>query len=505
MTAATQSRTGRSALGMFATLIYSVVTALVAFKATPLLLGWLGPARFGAFKAVSEWFAYLPLLEFGLGGALAACLAPAVGRSDRVEICSVMTGGFRAYCRIIPLVLIAGTALAFALPTIPAFRNIGATELRTATLILVLPALWNPFAVFRMLAEARQLLFVVSTLLTLQSLLTTVMLLVAARAGWGLPGQSAAIVLGQLPILVALAWSGFRWQPGALRGPEDEGIKRKIWALNWPTFVFTLSGRLSLLSDNIIVAILLGPAMVGPFYLTQRLPILAQAQLQNIGGATWAGLVELHAQGRVDVFRARFLEISGLTSGLALAVLGPIAAFNQSFVVRWVGAGNYAGMAVTWLSCFNVWLGALFCFWSWPISGTGNIRAWVPFATAFAAVNVIVSLGATAWFGMPGPLIGTTVGFLAVTAWALPGVVSRLFSIGPRELWAVSLRPLAWGVPYTIFVWAVVPVSMPADLLRVAAGTGMAVLGGVLCWWSFGLTVDSRARWIGRMRLAFGI
>ena len=319
MTAATQSRTGRSALGLFATFLYTAVTALVALWTTPLLLHWLGQVRFGAFKAISEWFAYLPLLEFGLGGSLLACLAPAVGRRENTAVCSIMTAGFRAYLRIVPLVIIAGTALSLALPAVPSFRHVDGAELRAATLLLVLPGLWNPFATFRILADARQRLYVVSALLTAQSLLTTLLLLIAAKAGWGLVGQSIATVLGQVPTLVVLTWTGLRAYPHALRGPRNENITRKIWALNWPTFMFAVSSRLSLLSDNIMVALVLGPALVGPFYLTQRLAMLAQAQLQNIGSATWAGLVELHAQGQMNIFRARLLELSGLTSSLALA------------------------------------------------------------------------------------------------------------------------------------------------------------------------------------------
>src|SRR5689334_9672573 len=105
MPVATRSRTGRSALGMITTVVYAVITSLVAFKATPLLLQWLGPLRFGASKAVAEWFAYLPLLEFGLSGSMMACLGPAVGRRDNEEICSILTAGFYAYARIAPVIV----------------------------------------------------------------------------------------------------------------------------------------------------------------------------------------------------------------------------------------------------------------------------------------------------------------------------------------------------------------------------------------------------------------
>ncbi len=71
-----------------------------------------------------------------------------------------------------------------------------------------------------------------------------------------------------------------------------------------------LCGRVSLLTDNIVVSGLLSPALVTPFVLTQRLTSLAQRELQTIGNASWAALAELSAQGRKDVFSRRLLELT---------------------------------------------------------------------------------------------------------------------------------------------------------------------------------------------------
>src|SRR5262249_52558978 len=189
-------------------------------------------------------------------------------------------------------------------------------------------------------------------------------------------------------------WIGLRDYP-LVRGASSASLEAALWKLNWPTLVFNLTSRISLFSDNIVVGSILGPAVVAPFFLTQRLASLAQQQLQGMGNATWAALVELHARGDSMAFRSRMLELSSLVSGIGVAVLAPIAAHTRQFIALWLGPKTYAGDAVTVLACLNGWLWSIFSLWGWPITGTGNIAAWAPYSLTFLAVNLAVSVIAT--------------------------------------------------------------------------------------------------------------
>ena len=175
-----------------------------------------------------------------------------------------------------------------------------------------------------------------------------------------------------------------------------------------------------MLSDNIVISLILGPAAVVPFWLTQKLASLAQNQFLSIGNSTWAGLVELHTRGETQKFQARLLELTGLVSGLSLAVLAPLAAYNKSFITLWVGETNYAGTAVTLLVCLNVWLWGILHLWGWVLQGTGHLTAWTPYALAFLSVNLAASIGGTYVVGLAGPLLGTAAGLLLVKSWAMP-------------------------------------------------------------------------------------
>ncbi len=485
-------------------LLFTIVSVAAGLLATPWLLRWLGSERLGAYKVLTDWMGYLALFELGLSGALMARLAPQIGRGDASTVRSLLTAGLHTYVRVTLAMLAGGIGLVIALPHVVSLKASGPQELRTAGLIALLPVLLTPLLVFRSLAEARQRNYLWSLLMALQSLLTTGLCLAAARAGWGLVGQSLAAALAQIPILLILLWDGTRAYGKIWSASPDPAASKALWALSWPTFIHSLTDRIGLVSDNVIIGWLLGPAAVVPFYLTQQLAALAQFQLRGLGNATWAGLVELHAQGQGARFGRRFLELTGTVSGLGAAVLGPIAAYNHHFVRQWVGPAAYGGEAVTVIACVNAWFWALFTLWGWPLLGTGHIGLWVPYAVAFTIVNVTVSVLGTLALGLAGPLGGTLAGFLLVNAWALPRILQRIFGLSPAMIWRTALAPLTCGLLYAAVLWIVARTHTPRGWPGLALEMGAAVLGGLALWWTLSLSGDARAQWRYRFRSVLG-
>jgi O-antigen/teichoic acid export membrane protein len=258
-----------------------------------------------------------------------------------------------------------------------------------------------------------------------------------------------------------------------------------------------------LASDNILIAWILGPAAVVPFFLTQQMAVLAQSHLRGIGQATWAGLAELYSHGNEATFRVRLLELTGMVSGLGMAILAPITAYNASFVGIWVGRNVYAGDAVTALGCLNALLWSVFSLWGWVLLGAGRIGQWVRFGVASALLSVAVSISATAAFGVIGPLVGSAAGLLLVTSWALPRVVHTAFNISPWKLWRAALTPFCWGLPYAVTLCVIAGYMQPRGLLQLVASLGLSAAIGLMLWWRFSLGSRERSEWRSRIRSVF--
>lgn len=502
------SRTRRSALTFGSGLVMTGATAVASFVTAPLLLRWLGDERFGAFRSASDWLGYIGLLELGVGGALQALLAKALGSGDRADVVGAVRTGVRAYLRVAGLMAIATVALGVALPWLIRLPEDLTAELWAGCAVFLVGFAWLPLAPFRPLADAGQRGYLVNGLLTAQALTAAVAAVGLAYAGWGLTGQFAAVVLGGAVLYVGLAWYGLRRYPELVTGSAAPAVGRALWALSWPTMVFNLSSRLGLLTDNIVIAGLLGPAAVAPFYLTQRVIAVATAQAQAIGSASWAGLIDLYYRGEHDVFARRFAQLTRLTSVVGVTLLLPTAVWNAELIRLWVGPDRYAGPGVTWLAAGNGWALSILSVIGWPLTAAGFVRPVVPVIVTSTAVNVVVSLAATAVLGPVGPLVGTATAFGLVSWWWTLLLLRRHFGTSPGVLVRAALRPAAVAVPYgagLILLAEFVPSHPPdwprwAAVLAVGGWLAASAAGYLFLAWLFAFPTDDRAEWAGRFR-----
>lgn len=439
------SRVVRSSLNFVASSATSIVATLAAFVATPFVLHGLGAERLGAFRAATEWAGYLALLDAGLLAALAPLIARAAATGDRDSLRNVLAAGVRAYLHVALWTLLAGIVLWTFLPGLIRLPPELNGELRLGFAFAVAALVFIPLNVYRALAEALQKQYLVSALLCVQLIATTAGCVVAAEAGWGLPGQFGAAAAGTLilPFGLLLLFRGVA-QPGALiahaPGTGDEG--RQLRKLNRTTLAYQLFGRLSLLSDNIIVGLFLGPAAVASFFLTTRLPQAAVGQVLAIGNATWAGLAELYHSGQHDIFRARLIQLTRFTAILGGALIVPLAVLTAPFVSLWIGPLHFAGSCVVLLAVFNGILLPIFSLWGWVFSGLGRIGLILPYAIAEGILSIGASLTATWWVGISGPLIGAALINLFYRPWWITRLLRREFAVSTRDLLLAATLPI---------------------------------------------------------------
>jgi O-antigen/teichoic acid export membrane protein len=488
-------------------MIGQVVVVMVGFVTTPILLRYLGVVRFGAFRAAIDWFGYVGLLEFGVGGALQVLFARALGTDHRAGVIAGVRAGMRAYLLLAGLMVMAAVVLGTAMPWLIRAPGYLTTEVWAGCGISLVAFLWLPLSVFRPLAEAEQRGYLVNLLNTVQLLIVMVASVGFAAFRMGLVGQFLAMAIGGAVFHLSLAYVELRRYPEILGGVVSEP-RPALWGLSWPNLLFNLASRLGLLTDNILLAAFLGPAAVTPFVLSQRLIQAMAAQVTAIGGAGWAGLIDLHYRGEHGVFAHRLIQLTRLTAVMGAALLLPMAVWNRDLVSLWVGEKNYAGAAVTWLAAANAWLLAVTSVWGWPLMAGGKVRAVVPTILTSAGVNLAVGTAGTALVGLPGPLLGTLAGIGLVSSWWLLVLIRREFGIGPAGLLRAAAEPGLVAIPYgigLILLAGAMPAYHPgwprwACLLSVAGWLTAAALGYFVLAWFLAIPASDRAEWIGRFR-----
>ena len=481
------------------------MTLGIGLVSTPLLLHWLGDERYGAFRAASDWVSYVNLLDLGIGGALLALLAKAVGQGDHKQIRLTLAMGLRAYLQIGLGMFLAGVGLGWFITDLVQVKGLLASELQKGYWLGFLGILLLPLAPFRLLADASQRSYFANAFLIVQSLLITSMGLLLAWAGFGIPGQYLAVLLGKIAFQLSMCWDGLRRYPDVFALIPDRkaqvNIERQLWQLNWPTLVLNLSGQIGLLTDNIVISYNLGPAVVVPFFVTQRLAALAQAQTQSIGNATWAALADLYAKGEHQKFNARLIELTQLIAVMGLAFMVAISAYNPYFVKFWVGQDRFGGELVSLLAASNGFILGLLSLWGWCFSGTGNVAKLVVPAIVASGVNFAVSLISTRLFGMIGPLLGSFVAFVTVSLWWLPLLLRQVFGTSLGQLFFAVAKPLGVGIPYAIAVYWFARNHTPWGWLGVAAEMGLTVLGYFAIAWCVVFSPTERSEWMSRFRV----
>jgi O-antigen/teichoic acid export membrane protein len=499
-------RTRRSILTYGSGVVFTVVTTLAALATAPMLLGWLGTPRVGAFRMIYDGYGYLTLLDFGLGAALSPLLARALGKGDAAALQSTLGAGIRAYLKVMLLAGGVGLALTPLIVWLVKGPPGQVSDVRIAWLVCLLSFLPMGLAPLRTLAEANQRGYWVNLLMTAQGLLITALSLWFAWAGWGITGQAWAFSIGGVAFFAMLAGGALRRNPGilksALAAPADPEIRRAIRNLSLPSLLIIVGGRVGLLSDNLVAGFFLGPEMVPSLYYTVRLASLAQTQLQAVGAASWAGLAELHAQGAHDTFKRRLIELTKVVTVMGLVGLGPIAAYNHQFFNLWMGPKlvGFGGSAVTVVAAANALLLGLFSFWGWCFAGTGRVRLLVAPTLVATVVNLIASLTLTRGLGLVGPVLGTLTANLAISVWWLPLLLRRDFGVSLRVLfWAVAW-PLVWGLPYAVGLWWLAHSHRVWGWFGLAAEMSGAALVFLVLSGVFILSPAERALW--RHRLA---
>ena len=382
--------------------------------------------------------------------------------------------------------------------TEPAF----VADVRWAWVFTVLSLGLLIFMPFRAMFDAEQKGFIYNLLCSFQALAIVAMSLVFAYAGWGVKGQSLAVFLGTAMAMLILTTLAVRHRPevlGGLREPPDPEASSALRRLSGPNLLMNLASRISLMTDGLVVLLILGEKAVTVLYLTQRLIIMVQAQLQGVGGSAWAGLADLHARGERDTFNRRLVELTRLVAILGVAALGPIIAFNGRFLALWVGTSRNGGDLMALAAGVNALMLATLALWGWCLTGTGHAPQLVRPSLASAAINLSASVGLTYALGVAGPLLGTTTAFLAVNLWYLPVLLHKYFGTSLRDLFRAVIVPLAFGIPATFLLWLLVRSSPPPRWIPLALEMG----GSALLYLSFAarflLAPEDRLIWRRRL------
>ena len=454
------SRTHRFVLTYFSSVFGTVIVTLFSIISTPIILRSLGTEAFGAFRTSSDWLAYLSIFEFGLRGALYPMLAKADSDNDTAQKSLIVAMGVRLYLPLSLLMIVLGFCLSFFIPDLIRIPSDLRTNLQLGLGVGLIGFLLYPLLTLQIFAQVIQKGYIVNLFLLLQSVIITSLAVVFSVFKLSVAGQYLAVFIGNLVYYLSLIIYLYYSQPEIFvnffsnrRNEYQTEIKQQLWNNSWQFFAVDFCGRLSLMTDNILISSILGPGVVASFFLTQRLPMLILSQVQPLSSSSCPALINLYHQGEIEVFKTRILELTKLICTVGIGLLIPVTIYNHDFVSLWIGGNNFAGESVTILAAINGLLLAVFSLWTSVLLGTGHVSSLTPIIVFSTIVNFTLSAFLTFLIGKEGPLLGTFIAFITTYLCLIPILFKKLFGIDIKSIIKSMIYPFLLGIPCALFCW----------------------------------------------------
>lgn len=494
MQISTLTRITRNAASSYANHTASVLVGLLL---TPFLVHGLGDARFGIWTLVFSVAAYFGILDLGIGQAVVKYVAEYHARRECDRLNELLSTAFVAFLGLGGIIFGLSAALALVLPTL--FRVPPQHEAEARLMVILMGGtlfLQFPFAIFAGVLAGLQRYEVEKGIGAAMWVTNGVLSLAVLAVGGGLLGLTAVwstvILSGRAAQFVAARryYAELRLAPSLVSRASTRSLTGfSIWL-----FLLQLGRQVSLNSDPLVIAALLGPAAVAPYAIGSKLANALRMAPEPFIAILVPIFSRLHAlDGRTRV-QEGYLMATRAVLTLALPVAAALWFTAPGLIQVWVGERYVEQSSVITRVLLLAFVSIVSVAPVTPvITAVQPPRALSALTTVAALLNAAASLLLVSQVGLVGAAFGTllTNGVLGLLLfpYACRQLGIPLAQLGRRALLPVALPlvpPLAIGWVLSGFVGR--------DLASTLA-LGLSILAGYLgSYVVLGLSAGERAR-----------
>ena len=406
-------------VGVFQRLLQVASTLVVM----PVLLGVLGPAKFGVWGAAASLAWLSGLVDIGTGTALVTLVARSstLERSDhaRRHIAGALSIG----------AALGGSALlaAFVASIFIGPIHGGAQGMAGPYFIAAIGLALNvPLNAGNNIWMALQKGYISSFWELVQTLLTS----------GGLIG--AAALTGDVRVFVAVVYAGLVLSNlGSLvhlflRHPE---LRPQGLLAYWPAvrevagqgalyFILALTGGLSFLLDNVLALSLLGPEASARMTIALRICLAAIGALAAMSQPLWPAFADAAERADRKWILKALLRGSALLIGLTLAGSALLLVYGECLLRWWLHANLGIGRSLLWAISAWVLAQALIRIPNLLLNGLSVLRYQIAVFTVATLLALALKFALAPYFGVAGILWATTTTVLLIV---IPASIWRIW------------------------------------------------------------------------------
>jgi O-antigen/teichoic acid export membrane protein len=404
-----------------ATAAGSRATSLVVGLVTvPLTLRYLGAEQYGLWVTITSFTSLVAFADLGLGRGLVNGIAEADGRSEQEATAQLVSSAF--YMLILTSGLFAGVFAAIY-PVVPWGKlfNVASTEASavagTAVAVLASMTLVGvPLGLAIRIREGFQEGFLASFWTGLGSVISLAALVAAIAMKAGLPWLVLALSSGSLVAAILNGAFVLRSRPWLLPRLRTATVAagRRLAGLGFVFFAINVASMLTVQTDNIVVARILGAEAVTQYAVPTKLFMLIPA-IAGFGlYPLWPAFREALTRGdQAWVTRAlRRSLLFATTFGLGVSILLVVTATPLIHV--WAGRGvtPRASLLIA-LGMYGA-LATVSTAFSMFFFAVNAVRFVATALSIFAVLNLGLSIYLTRVTGIAGPAWGSVLSMAPV-------------------------------------------------------------------------------------------
>lgn len=480
---------------------------IVVLVTTPLLVRGLGKTEYGIWVVVGSLMWWVPVLEFGFGGATVKYVAEHQSRDDRERLRQTVATSFW----LLAVGALGACAVGIALALLfPVFFAIPADVERAAQLLVLVVALdaatSMPMDTFGNVLVALQRYDLLNA--------TLIGVMVAQAVGWWivLEAGGGLVALGVVTVALSLvgqvvrAFVARRLSSDVTISPRffDRAAIRPLASLSFWLWLTTASKLVIRRLDTVVVGLVVGVPEAAVYAVAQKLAFLADQGISPIVrvffpfSAAQAARRDLRELGATMIVGTRIVLFVAGPACLALALLAEPA------IRAWVGAGFDDGALVVVFLVATTAVKALTQIGLQVLPAAGKARAPALIVGGEAVLNLSLSVLLGTTIGLEGVALATLVAATATHLGVLLPYMVDQFGLAVGTFLLGVVRAHAFPVAAAGLVGIAVR-RAELDAIAEVVGAGAAIAGAYVLTFAFtGLDAGERRRLLGPLQGRFG-
>ena len=469
-------------------LLVNVATGIII---SPYILHKLGDDAFGLWVLVFAITGYYGLFDFGIRSSVVRYVAKYSAVGDREHLQKIINTSLFSYS-CVGLFLFTLTVIGSFF--VDKFFRVPPEFLATARILFLIVggslSVGFPFAVFTGILEGLQKFYLPNLINITTTILRAVLIVIVLNRGLGL--LSVALITAAIPLVngIVNTINVFRLTDLRLgRSHVTRDTFRQIFNYGSVTFMISLATRLRFKTDALVIGKFIGAAAITQFSIGSRLVDYATDMVESL--AQIFAPMSSHFEAKGDMERLRRVYIEG--NRACALVIFPIC----------------AGLIILGKSVIQIWMGAKYIPYSYPILLILLIPATLRMAQASSArillgiarhkmlavvtfsegiLNLVLSIALVRPYGIVGDALGTAIPLTLTCLLFLPNYLCHLLGLRVRTFVVKAYTlPVLLCAPMVAVLLLMQRWFVPHTLLQLVAHTLVAgiVYAGVVYYFMF--------------------